>query len=213
MASGEESCVVDIPEGSQHQQSCWMEPIEDQVTNYNRDKEEMHWKNTSIYRIPEFAMKMKETALTPWVVSFGPYHHGKHNVKPIEQYKQKVLVHFLYKARRPLIHFVRAIEQVLDKLRGSYQPLEDEWIKDEERFVKLMIMDGCFMLEILRIDPNNGDKSYPDHDPIFSTHGARHKLPYIKRDMLMLENQLPLLVLKVLMQVEAGESRPQVFVI
>ncbi|KAJ0969293.1 hypothetical protein J5N97_022170 [Dioscorea zingiberensis] len=209
MASGEEPYVVDIQEGSQYQQSCWMNTIEDQVMNYNRDEEEKHWAKASIYRLPEFAKKIKETDLTPRVVSFGPYHHGNHSLKRIEEYKQKVLVHFLHRARRPLIDFKTAIEQVLEEVRGSYHHLEDEWIKDEERFVKLMIMDGCFTLEILRLDPATGDKSYPDHDPIFSAHGALHKLPYIKRDMLMLENQIPLLVLKVLMQVEAGESRQQ----
>ncbi|KAJ0969292.1 hypothetical protein J5N97_022169 [Dioscorea zingiberensis] len=210
MASGEQPYVVDIPEGSQHQQCSWRDRIQDRVKNYNRDEEEKYWTKTSIYHLPEFAKKMKESDLTPQVVSFGPYHHGKANLKRIEDYKPKVLVHFLLKAGRPLTDFITAIEQVLEELRGSYDHLEDEWIKDEEGFVKLMITDGCFMLEILRLDPATGDKSYPDHDPIFSLHGALHKLPYIKRDMLMLENQIPLLVLKVLMQVEAvGKSRQQ----
>ncbi|XP_039159009.1 UPF0481 protein At3g47200 [Eucalyptus grandis] len=59
-----------------------------------------------------------------------------------------------------------------------------------------MITDGCFMLEIMRTvtsgEKNNG---YAPDDPIFSIHRLEYIAPYIKRDMLLLENQLPLLVL------------------
>ncbi|KAG6382771.1 hypothetical protein SASPL_157524 [Salvia splendens] len=43
---------------------------------------------------------------------------------------------------------------------------------------------------------------YADNDPIFSKHGVLYIVPYLKRDMLMLENQLPLLVLEKLVAVQ-----------
>ncbi|KAM7496226.1 hypothetical protein LguiA_020640 [Lonicera macranthoides] len=56
------------------------------------------------------------------------------------------------------------------------------------------------MLEILRAatQPMN---DYATGDPIFSNHGKLYIMPYIRCDMLMLEN-LPLLVLKKLVAVE-----------
>jgi hypothetical protein len=55
-----------------------------------------------------------------------------------------------------------------------------------------MILDGCFMLEILR----GSTIDYASNDPIFSKHGKiLYIMPLIKRDMLMLENQLPMRVL------------------
>ncbi|EMS50847.1 hypothetical protein TRIUR3_27150 [Triticum urartu] len=47
---------------------------------------------------------------------------------------------------------------------------------------------------------------YAGNDPIFSRHGILYMVPYIKRDMLMLENQLPLLVLQRLDAAETGKS-------
>ncbi|KAF8010258.1 hypothetical protein BT93_J1023 [Corymbia citriodora subsp. variegata] len=68
------------------------------------------------------------------------------------------------------------------------------------QFLKLMIIDGCFMLEIMRTSTQTGDSYAPD-DPIFSYHGELYTNPSIKQDMLMLENQLPMLVLDQLVTV------------
>lgn len=188
-------------------QQSWITKIEELVKTFNPEKEEERWKKMSIYQIPEFSKELKEKAFTPQVASFGPYHYGKHNLKLIEDYKQKVLLHFLKRAGKPLRDFVKAMEDTVEDLQPCYQGLQDTQWKDKYKFVRLMISDGCFMLEILRLNPDKpGDSGYTDHDPIFSVHGAHHKLPYIKRDMLMLENQIPLLVLKVLLQVEAGQT-------
>lgn len=43
---------------------------------------------------------------------------------------------------------------------------------------------------------------YATNDPIFSNHGKLYNMPYIRYDMLMLENQLPLLVLEKLVAIE-----------
>ncbi|RHN40451.1 hypothetical protein MtrunA17_Chr8g0354871 [Medicago truncatula] len=55
----------------------------------------------------------------------------------------------------------------------------------------MMILDGCFILEIVRRpSPNN----------------YNNLLPYILRDMLILENQIPMTVLHTLLQVEKGDK-------
>ncbi|KAF5953384.1 hypothetical protein HYC85_006240 [Camellia sinensis] len=50
---------------------------------------------------------------------------------------------------------------------------------------------------------------YAHNDPIFSKHGKLHLMPYIKRDMLMLENQLPMPVLHNLLAVENRKADQQ----
>ena len=47
-----------------------------------------------------------------------------------------------------------------------------------------------------------------DNDPVFGEHGKLNVKPYIQRDMLLLENQLPMLVLHTLIEVEGDQ--PQV---
>ncbi|KAL0421523.1 UNVERIFIED_CONTAM: hypothetical protein Slati_3175200 [Sesamum latifolium] len=79
------------------------------------------------------------------------------------------------------------------------------WLENTSSFLKLMIVDGCFILEILRMrHPSFQD--YAPNDPIFSNHGMLYILPFLRRDMLLLENQVPLLVLTKLIEVEKMSS-------
>ncbi|KAE9453318.1 hypothetical protein C3L33_14780, partial [Rhododendron williamsianum] len=68
----------------------------------------------------------------------------------------------------------------------------------------MMIVDGCFMIEVLR-NFTNTSNDYADNDPIFSNHGKLLIVPYIRRDMLMLENQLPMLLLTTLLDEETKD--------
>nr|XP_019703139.1 uncharacterized protein LOC105036245 [Elaeis guineensis] len=112
-------------------------------------------------------------------------------------------------ASKPLDHFIKAMRPIEKQLQDSYHNLDKKW-KDPKhpgQFFMLMILDGCFMLEVMRMrDENYRKKRYATHDPVFSSYGVNHRLPYIKRDMLVMENQLPLLVLKKLLEVEGLQS-------
>ncbi|KAH7663960.1 HP0062-like domain-containing protein [Dioscorea alata] len=182
-------------------QNSWEATIQAEVKKFNGDEEQKQLKKRSIYQLPPFAKMMKSaTVLTPQVVSFGPYHHGNPNLMLVEGYKKTALIHFLVNAGRPLQYFIDEMKNHVNDLQACYDFLEDEW-EDKDKFIELMITDGCFMLEVLRIHEKQPVKApYATHDPIFSDHATQHKLLHIKKDMLMLENQLPLLVLKVLHQ-------------
>ncbi|XP_026429619.1 UPF0481 protein At3g47200-like [Papaver somniferum] len=118
------------------------------------------------------------------------------------------------------IHVQEEVLPVLQHLEDSYDSLDDEWLHDRDGFLKLMILDGCFMLEILQwwsvsdyhkafssgsvtaatsLVGSIDDYFYADNDPIFSLHGKLYVMSYIRRDILMLENQLPMLLLKTLL--------------
>jgi len=107
--------------------------------------------------------------------------------------------------------FVAAVEDVLEELQSSYADLGAEWRGSEEsrkRFVgMMMVVDGCFLLEVMRAAAHHGGGISDDYvfgDPIFSPHGVANMMPYIRRDMLMLENQLPVLLLQKLVAVETS---------
>lgn len=68
----------------------------------------------------------------------------------------------------------------------------------------MMVTDGCFLLEVMRTAAGWEVSDYADDDPVFSAHGLLYTVPYIRRDMIMIENQLPLLVLDKLVAVESG---------
>ncbi|WOL02522.1 UPF0481 protein [Canna indica] len=181
----------------------WVLEIDDQLKSINQSREIEHWSKQSIYKVPACIKVLSHKAYKPQVVSFGPYHHGDPDVSPMEEHKRRALLHFLKRSHKQLDEFVAAMDdEVIQQLQEAYQGLDGKW-KDKENFLQLMIMDACFMLEIMRTAAGTYN-DYAVNDPIFSSHGMLYNVPYIKRDMLMIENQLPLLALEKLLTVENG---------
>ncbi|XP_027079961.1 UPF0481 protein At3g47200-like isoform X1 [Coffea eugenioides] len=184
-------------------ENSWVVEVNDKVNrlpDITRD-EEKAWQSHSIYKLPacvtDLVTDRKESVYKPRAISFGPYHYGESNLDPMEAHKERALLHFIERSGNPLEHYRRALSGVVKELKDAYDSLDDKWKQDSEAFLKLMIRDGCFMLEVLRSSSTDLTKNgYASNDPIFSKHGMTYMLPYIKRDMLMLENQLPMLLLR-----------------
>ncbi|MBA0755442.1 hypothetical protein Gogos_019825 [Gossypium gossypioides] len=129
----------------------------------------------------------------------------------MEDHKQRALLHFLKRSGKPLRSFLESLAKDLQQLRDCYELLDPRWQDYDHKFMQLMILDGCFMLEILCLDTHKME-DYAETDPIFSNHGQIHIIPFIKRDMLMLENQLPMQVLHSLVDVDSNGTKDEEFV-
>ncbi|KAI6670698.1 hypothetical protein NL676_005583 [Syzygium grande] len=170
--------------------------------------DQQHWGMRSIYKVPGRSTNLNREAYQPLAVSFGPYHYGQKHLYPMEEHKQRALLHFLKRSGKPLERFLESLRVVEEDLMASYEALAPEWKEGSgegtaSKFLQLMIIDGCFMLEILRTTTEEVN-DYAPNDPIFSNHGQLYVHPDIKRDMLLLENQLPMLVLDQLVAVCGG---------
>lgn len=189
------------------QESAWVTEVEREVADGCASEESSRWRRQCIYPVPACIKDLNPKAYRPQVVSLGPFHHGEAHLLPMDAHKRRSLVHFLRRARRPLADFAAAVAGA-ERLEGAYQGLGDEWRihGGEERFVELMVTDGCFLLEVMRTATSWEMNDYADDDPVFSAHGLLYTVPYIRRDMLMIENQLPLLVLERLLAVESGKN-------
>ncbi|XP_030519081.1 UPF0481 protein At3g47200-like [Rhodamnia argentea] len=195
-----ETCgtVLPLPPQLDPNEIDWIVPVNDN-------------KQPSIYRVPAFITNLSPNAYRPQVVSFGPYHHNDVQLRPMEEHKNRALDHFLNRSQKTREPFLESLRKVARNLEESYDALDPKW-KDGagDQFLELMITDGCFMLEIMRIavEVEEEKNDYAPSDPIFSTHRMAYITPYIRRDMLMLENQLPMLVLECLVTVERdGKER------
>jgi hypothetical protein len=72
----------------------------------------------------------------------------------------------------------------------------------------MMILDVCFILEILSVNYHSKILTdYDENDPVFDQQGRLHVIQYVKRDMLMLKNQIPMMVLYILTEVEISTTR------
>ncbi|KAF8009063.1 hypothetical protein BT93_J0143 [Corymbia citriodora subsp. variegata] len=187
--------------------------------------DQRYWKKQSIYRVRACITDLNSKAYRPQVVSFGPYHHGEKHLLSMEEHKRRALFQFLKRSRKPLKPFLESLREVAWDFEESYNALDPEWkVHGSEgvavRFLELMITDGCSMLEIMRTAEERvaAEKvegivdGYEDEDPISTSHGKLHVMAYIRRDMLMLEKQQPMLVLDRLVTVESDGEKGHEFI-
>lgn len=165
----------------------------DKVTDKSKEQQ---WEKQSIYKVPASVADLNKNAYKPQLVSFGPYHHGEAHLREMEDHKERALIYFLQRSKSSINLIIESLVEVSQQLKDSYHSLDSEWQNDTLRFLRMMIHDGCFMLEILHCASMTKFDDYASKDPIFSSHGNLYIMPLIRRDMLMLENQLPMLLLQ-----------------
>nr|BAM64834.1 hypothetical protein [Beta vulgaris] len=144
----------------------------------------------SIYRVPAKLRKIDPKAYEPHFISIGPYHHGLPNLQASEKLKWLSLNRLVGLSEglrvEELDKLVTVLEDVEQEARKCYS--EDVKLSRDE-FVKMMLLDGCFIVELFReLEENNFASS--------SLLSKRWMLPVVRRDLITLENQLPLIVLK-----------------
>ncbi|XP_052136760.1 UPF0481 protein At3g47200-like [Oryza glaberrima] len=169
----------------------------------------------SIYRVPNHIKNMTNPdAYRPRLVSLGPFHHGEAELQPMEKHKHRAVAHLVERSGKPLREFMAAVEEIAEQLRAAYEDLDDERWSGEE-FVELMLTDGCFLLEVMRAFQlqREGKKEeveeggdYEADDPVFSEHGYLYLRCDIISDVLVMENQLPLLLLDKLCHVAYADN-------
>ncbi|CAL4992339.1 unnamed protein product [Urochloa decumbens] len=159
-----------------------------------------------IYQVPGRVRKLNRKAYIPEVVSLGPFHHGKKDLLPMEEHKVRAVRHLLRRAGKEFEEFVAGMSEVAPQLERAYEGLHDNWSRP--RLLQMLVTDGCFVLELMRIATRGRREiqEYAPDDPLFSRHGILYMVPYIRSDMLLIENQLPLLVLHKLVEIETGKS-------
>ncbi|XP_043700269.1 UPF0481 protein At3g47200-like [Telopea speciosissima] len=159
--------------------------------------------NCSIFRVPTPLRKVKPEAYTPRMVSIGPFHRSEKHLQPMEAQKLRYLNDFLGRECQvaTLIDYVKAMTGLENRTRRCYAEIIQ--FKSEFEFVKMMLIDGCFILElILR---TNLQKNEPRHldDPILNATWMSY---IIKCDLILLENQIPFFVLEHLYDLFTGNS-------
>ncbi|KAF7052554.1 hypothetical protein CFC21_060638 [Triticum aestivum] len=180
--------------------SSWVMEMERTIGDIDPAVEMARWKRHSIYLVPERIKNLHNTkAYRPELVSLGPFHHGEPDLLPMEEHKRRAVVHLVKRSGRPLREFVNAVAEVTQQLQEAYKDLGAEWRGDDnrQRFVELMLTDGCFLVEAMRMDALRGkvQGDYAPNDPVFSQYGYLYLWLYIQSDMVVMENQLPLLLL------------------
>ncbi|KAL0647230.1 hypothetical protein Bca4012_045521 [Brassica carinata] len=149
-----------------------------------------------IVRIPHSLARINLKAYEPKIVSIGPYHHGKEHLKMAQQHKRRFLKFLVAKMQENGTdpqELVNAVSTLVGDIRGSYS---EDLGYESEKLVEMMVLDGCFILTLFLIV--SGKVVYTNlDDPIFRMPWI---LPSIRADLLLLENQVPYVLLQTLFE-------------
>ncbi|KAK6912618.1 Protein of unknown function DUF247, plant [Dillenia turbinata] len=142
-----------------------------------------------IYKVPTKMFCRNVAAYEPQVVSIGPFHHAKSNLKAMEKHKLRYLESFLGRQRLNLEDLVNAIGEWEKETRACYA--EDIELCSND-FVQMILVDGVFIIELF-LRSHFGDL-LEDSDRILIFNPGF--LNAINHDLILLENQLPFFVLE-----------------
>ncbi|KAK3118975.1 hypothetical protein QOZ80_9BG0711660 [Eleusine coracana subsp. coracana] len=191
----------------------WVMEMDKMIGDSDRSSEMKQWSKRYIYRVPAWIKNLhpdrhpkKCNAYSPQLMSLGPFHHGVSDLVSMEVHKHRAVAHLVRRSGKQLSEFTAAVRSVADQLWDAYEDIGAEW--EGERFVKLMVTDGCFLLELLMMGEAEGNmpEDYPPMDPVFSKHGYLNLWDTLWCDMIVMENQLPLLLLHTLVTIHRGTS-------
>ncbi|RZC68724.1 hypothetical protein C5167_031889, partial [Papaver somniferum] len=161
-----------------------------------------------IFVIPSHVKKRNPKAYQPKMVSIGPYHYSRPQLKPMQSHKKRAVTQFLKRSPTTAKEtYLNELMQVYDKLWKSYEQVPELHSWTPENFIKLMMVDGIFILEFLGVvKGNRNGNDYVVTDLIFGKQGHILNYSYVMDDLLLLENQVPYLVLSTLLTVSEGLS-------
>ncbi|XP_078161198.1 UPF0481 protein At3g47200-like [Carex rostrata] len=147
--------------------------------------------NFTIFRTPHNISQSKKNIFEPSVVSIGPFHRGQKHLQTVEEQKRRYLKDFLSRGDHISLNLCISEMKFLEtRTRRCYSETFDD--VDSNAFVKMMLLDGCFVLEhFLKKYERNGN----------SILEIGWNYNFIVRDLLLLENQIPFFIVEKLYEI------------
>ncbi|GLJ51384.1 hypothetical protein SUGI_1092400 [Cryptomeria japonica] len=174
----------------------------------NPDDKSGKLSSVSINKVPMYLKGLNRDAYLPRVVCLGLFHHRMSQpLSEIELYKVEAVnrsVKRLPPNQQHARFLVEKVQSLLPEIRANY---EGKPVWEEEILAWLFTLDGCFILETLRLLSDesqwnlNGDSQW-NLDPVFNRNRVRSIQFDILTDLLLLENQVPIILLLGLLEME-----------
>lgn len=149
----------------------------------------------SIYKVPKELRNGHHKIFSPVSVPIGPLHYD--DKCPAQQLKIWCLKNFINRyedKEEGLDMLAECMTELEPEVRQCYKDIDEE-IVGEERLVKIMLLDGCFIMELFWNMDDNNINDVDQRKPFDTVLDA---VPFLtlQQDLLKFENQLPFIVLK-----------------
>ncbi|XP_051152128.1 UPF0481 protein At3g47200-like [Andrographis paniculata] len=182
----------------------WVVEISERVKKVNVERPSIDTPSKALFRVSQNFPDEYGDKFKPYKVSIGPYHCNSPSCEKEEKFKEYCILYGLKKTGKPPKDFYNALYEIKDDLRNSYDKLEPVWDDDSE-FLRLMFRDGFYLLVMLESSQLFVGESYMNvgkTKPLFDP----NEMENYRHDLLLLENQIPLMVLLKLLSVAVGKS-------
>ncbi|KAG5568610.1 hypothetical protein H5410_064378 [Solanum commersonii] len=140
-------------------------------------------------KVPLLMKEENKEDYEPKVVSFGPYHHGKEKLQFVEDFKPTAVQMFIGDDMNEAV-FIAAILGEIENVKKCYL---------EEITCRCSVILNYF-------GPNTVDKFHKESETINNHLGIAVYMS-IRRDMYLLENQIPFLILEILVALRYNTPR------
>ena len=107
----------------------------------------------TIFRAPTNMRRVNEHAYDPVLVSIGPFHYKKALLQGMEEHKLQFLFGLMrYQSKEEKEHRFQRLAEAMKRLEGRARRCYSEAFDDisTDDFVRMMVIDGCFILELFR---------------------------------------------------------------
>ncbi|KAJ7963015.1 hypothetical protein O6P43_018163 [Quillaja saponaria] len=152
----------------------------------------------SIFRVPTAMRGADQDAYDPKVVTIGPFHYHQQVLNMVtQQHKIQLLFRSPYMPNQTNaqkeVRFRRLAEEMTMLEQRTRSCYSEFFAIDSEDFVRMMVLDGCFILHLLRCCYYRQLSQEFVSGSILT---ERWIVPAIGMDLVRLENHLPFFVLQ-----------------
>ena len=162
--------------------------------------------------VPDHLRKVDEQAFTPLLISIGPIHCSNAKLQTMNKCKVRFCECLIQQVKIDLKNLVERIRAREKEIRSYYAKSVVSSINSDD-FVTMILVDGMFIFAYVLISYSN---LFEDDPTIRISNWMQQLLksdlgipnymqPVLKSDLVLLENQLPFLVLEMLFQ-QVAES-------
>jgi Plant protein of unknown function len=137
----------------------------------------------TIPRIPSDILEINKIYYEPREVSIGPYYHGRERYQDMEKHKIRYLRDFLSRHEVGLDVLIKEVRLLAARAKQCYSGFI---CFDNEQFVQILLLDGCFILEVW------SKKINKEHDALLDMSWVFNR---IVTDFLLIQNQIPFFVI------------------
>ncbi|KAG2669229.1 hypothetical protein I3760_14G025000 [Carya illinoinensis] len=150
-----------------------------------------------IYRVPKRLREVNNMAYTPRLVSIGPFHHRREELKDMDIQKFLILKKLCDRTGKSIEDLKRIIRPKEEEIRSCYS---ETFLLTSDGFLNMILLDAIFILELFYRKYEKDSRSSKAHDQIDYILSRPCLENGIQCDLLLLENQLPFFVLEELYQ-------------